>query len=56
MTGRELKKFSEMIHDHAVVQIDWGDGYRTDWKELKPAEIQATLKPAESLDSETVRG
>lgn len=54
MTGKELKAFAEMIHDDAVIQVDWGAGYRTDWKELKQADIQATLSPVE-LNAQEVK-
>lgn len=56
MTGKELKEFAALVHDNAVIQVDWGDGYRTDWKDLKQEDIQATLKASTSLNLETVNG
>jgi hypothetical protein len=47
MTGKELKRFALMLHDDATVQVNWGDNFRAEWKELNRGEIQATLKPAD---------
>ena len=45
MTGKELKRFAELLHDDAEVQVNWGDGYRTEWKMLLTKDIQGTLSP-----------
>jgi len=46
MKGKDLKAWALRVHDEAIVEIDWGTEFRSDWKPLNESEIQAALSPA----------